>query len=178
MRGILILPILLLAALPAYCQPTFTELLDEAATQYNKGNYLPAKNLMMKATANLNKKIAGELEEGKIPFSVFREEISQLMDVQFKEWRADFLGKKVFWQGWVEDVKKEWYGSYTVFVEMDEADTAPAAGYDVSIVLTSSQKDSALSFQKGMEIKFKGNISDISKTSGRVVVIVKNVELM
>lgn len=177
MRVFLILSILLFIALPAYCQPTFSELLDETAVQYNQRNYLSAKNLIMKATANLNKKIAEELEKGKIPFSTFREQISQLMDAQFKEWRADFLGKKVLWQGWVENVKKEWYGSYTIFVEMDEVSVA-SAKYDVSIVLSSNQKDLALSLQKGMEIKFKGNISDISKASGKVIVILKSVEFI
>jgi len=177
MRVILILSILLLMALPAYCQPTFTELLDKIAIQYNQRNYLSAKNLMMEATANLNKKIAEELGKGKIPFSTFREQISRLMDAQFKEWRVYLLGKRVLWQGWVENVKKEWYGSYTIFVEMDEISTA-SAEYDVSIVLSSNQKDLALGLQKGMEIKFKGNIYDISKTSGRLVVIIKNVELI
>lgn len=177
MRWLLIIPILLFVALPAYCQPTFTELLDEAATQYREGNYLSAKSLMMKATATINKTVAEELEKGEIPFLLFREELSQLMDAQFKEWRTDFLGKEVIWQGWVEDVKKEWYGSYTVRLEMDEPDVG-VNEYDVSLVLSSNQKELALSLEKGAEVKFKGNISDISKSLGRIVVIVKNVELM
>ncbi len=177
MRWLLIIPILLFVALPAYCQPTFTELLDEAATQYREGNYLSVKNLMMKATANFNKEVADQLEKGEIPFLLFREELSELMDAQFREWRTDFLGKEVIWQGWVEDVKKEWYGSYTVRLEMDGPEVE-VNGYDVSLVLSSNQKELALSLEKGAEVKFKGNISDISKSSGRIVVIVKNVELM
>jgi len=164
-------------ALPAYCQPTFTELLDEAATQYREGNYLSAKSLVMKATANLDKKVADQLEKGKIPFLLFREEFSELMDAQFKERRTDFLGKEAIWQGWVEDVKKEWYGSYTVRLEMDGPEIG-GNGYDVSLVLSSNQKELALRLEKGTEVKFKGNISDISRSTGRVVVIVKNVELM
>ncbi len=177
MRWLVVIPILLFVALPAYCQPTFAELLDEAATQYREGNYLLAKSLMMKATASLNKKVTDQLEKGEIPFLLFREEFSQLMDAQFKEWRADFLGKEVLWQGWVEDVKKEWYGSYTVQLEMDGPDVG-VNGYDVALVLSSNQKELALSLQKGTEVKFKGDISDISKSSGRIMVIVKNVELM
>jgi len=163
--------------LPAYCQPTFTELLDEAVAQYREGNYLLAKSLMMKATANLNKTVADQLEKGEIPFLLFREELSHLMDAQFKEWHADFLGKKVIWQGWVENVKKEWYGSYTVFMEMDGPKVG-VDGYDVSLVLSSNQKELALSLGKGAEVKFKGNISDISRSTGRVVIIVKNIELI
>jgi len=177
MRWLLIVPILLFVALPAYCQPTFTELLDEAATQYREGNYLSAKSLVMKATANLDKKVADQLEKGKIPFLLFREEFSELMDAQFKERRTDFLGKEAIWQGWVEDVKKEWYGSYTVRLEMDGPEIG-GNGYDVSLVLSSNQKELALRLEKGTEVKFKGNISDISRSTGRVVVIVKNVELM
>ena len=176
MRWLLIISILLFAALPAYCQPTFTELLDEAATQYREGNYLSAKSLMMKATANLDKKVADQLEKGEIPFLLFREEFSELMDAQFKERRTDFLGKEVIWQGWVEDVKKEWYGSYTVRLEMDGPEVG-GNGYDVSLVLSSNQKELALSLEKGAEVKFQGNISDISNSSGRILVIVKNVEL-
>jgi UPF0288 family protein (methanogenesis marker protein 3) len=164
-------------ALPAYCQPTFTELLDEAKTQYREGNYLSAKSLMMKATANLNKTVADQLEKGEIPFLLFREELSQLMDAQFKEWRTDFLGKEVIWQGWIENVEKEWYGSYTVRLEMDKPEVG-VNEYDVSLVLSSNQKELALSLEKGAEVKFKGNISDISRSSGRIVVIVKNVKLM
>lgn len=177
MRWLLIIPILLLAALPAYCQPTFTELLDEAATQYKEGKYLSVKTLMMKATANLNKEVTDQLEKGEIPFLLFREELSELMDAQFKEWRTDFLGKEVIWRGWVEDVKKEWYGGYTVRLEMDGPEVG-VNGYDVSLVLISNQKELALSLEKGIEVKFKGNVSDISKSSGRITVIVKNVELM
>jgi len=177
MRWLLIIPILLFVALPAYCQPTFTELLDEAATQYREGNYFSAKSLMMKATANLNKEVADQLEKGEIPFLLFREELSELMDAQFREWRTNFLSKEVIWQGWVEDVKKEWYGSYTVRLEMDGPEVG-VNGYDVSLVLSSNQKELALSLEKGAEVKFKGNISDISKSSGRIMVIVKNVELM
>lgn len=177
MRWLLIIPILLLVALPAHGQSTFTELLDEAATQYKRGNYLSVKSLIMKATANLNKRLADQLEKGELSFFLFQEELSQLMDIQFKEWRTDFLGKKVTWQGWVVDVKKEWYGSYTVLLEMDGPDIA-ANGYDISLALSLNQKELALSLQKGAEVKFKGNISDIRKSSGRIVVIVKNVELM
>ena len=177
MRWLLIIPILLLVVLPAYCQPTFSELLDEAATQYREGNYLLAKSLMMKATSNLDKTVTEKLEKGEISFLLFREELSQLMDAQFKEWQTDFLGKEVIWQGWIENVEKEWYGSYTVRLEMDEPDVE-INGYDVSLVLSSNQKELALSLEKGIAVKFKGNISDISKSSGRIVVIVKNVELM
>lgn len=177
MRWLLIIPILLFVALPAYCQPTFTELLDEAATQYKQGNYLSVKSLIMKATATLNKGLTDQLEKGELSFLLFREELSQLMDIQFKEWRTDFLGKEVIWQGWVVDVKKEWYGSYTVLLEMDGPDIA-ANGYDISLALSSNQKELALSLQKGAEVKFKGNISDIRKSSGRVVVIIKSVEIL
>ena len=65
MRWLLIIPILLVVALPAYGQPTFTELLDEAATQYKQGNYLSVKSLMMKATASLNKRLTEQLEKGE-----------------------------------------------------------------------------------------------------------------
>jgi len=164
-------------ARPAYCQPIFTELLDEAATQYREGNYLSVKSLIMKATASLNKKVADQLGKGEIPFLLFREELSHLMDAQFKEWRTDFLGKEVIWQGWIENVEKEWYGSYTVRLEMDEPDVE-VNEYDVSLVFSSNQKELAFSLEKGAEVKFKGNISDISKSSGRIVIIVKNVELM
>lgn len=177
MRWLLIIPILLLVALPAYSQSTFTELLDEAATQYKQGNYLSVKSLIMKATATLNKRLADQLEKGELSFLLFREELSQLMDIQFKEWRTDFLGKEIIWQGWVVDVKKEWYGSYTVLLEMDGPDIA-ANGYDISLALSSNQKELALSLQKGAEVKFKGNISDIRKSSGRVVVIIKSVEIL
>lgn len=177
MRWLLIIPILLFVALPAYCQPTFTELLDEAATQYKQGNYLSVKSLIMKATATLNKGLTDQLEKGELSFLLFREELSQLIDIQFKEWRTDFLGKEVIWQGWVVDVKKEWYGSYTVLLEMDGPDIA-ANGYDISLALSSNQKELALSLQKGAEVKFKGNISDIRKSSGRVVVIIKSVEIL
>jgi hypothetical protein len=171
------MPILLLVALPAYGQPTFTELLDEAATQYKQENYLSVKSLIMKATANLNKRLTDQLEKGELSFFLFQEELSQLMDIQFKEWRTDFLGKEVIWQGWVVDVKKEWYGGYTVLLEMDGPDIA-ANGYDISLALSSNQKELALSLQKGAELKFKGNISDIRKSSGRVVVIIKSVEIL
>lgn len=177
MRWLLIIPILLLVGLPAYSQSTFTELLDEAATQYKQGNYLSVKSLVMKATASLNKRLADQLEKGELSFLLFREELSQLMDIQFKEWRTDFLGKEIIWQGWVVDVKKEWYGSYTVLLEMDGPDIA-ANGYDISLALSSNQKELALSLQKGAEVKFKGNISDIRKSSGRVVVIIKSVEIL
>jgi len=163
--------------LPAYCQPTFTELLDEAVTQYREGNYLSVKSLMMKATANLDKTVTDQLEKGEIPFLLFRGELSPLMDAQFKEWRTDLLDKEVIWQGWVENVKKEWYGSYTVYLEMDGPEIG-VNGYDVSLVLSSNQKELALSLEKGTEVKFKGDISDISRSTGRVVVIVKNIELM
>ncbi len=177
MRWLLIIPILLFVALPAYCQPTFTELLDEAAIQYEEGKYLSVKSLMMKAAANLNKEVADQLEKGEIPFLLFRGELSELTDAQFKKWRTDFLSKEVVWQGWVEDVKKEWYGGYTVHLEMDGPDVG-VNGYDVSLVLSSNQKELALSLEKRAEVKFKGSISDISRSTGRVVVIVKNVELM
>ncbi len=177
MRWLIIIPFLLLTALPAYCQPDFTKLLDEAANQYRKENYLSVKSLMMKATADLNKKVAEEMGKGKISFLFLRKELSQLMDTQFKEWRADFLGKEVVWRGWVENVKKEWYGSYTVYLEMDGPDVG-VNEYDVSLVLSSNQRELALSLEKGAEVKFEGNISGISKGLGRVVIIVKNVELV
>jgi len=177
MRGILILLILLLIAFPAYCQSTFTELLGEAVNQYEKENYLSVKNLMMRATANLNNKIAGQLEKGEISFPLFRDELSQLMDVQFKEWRTDFLGKRVLWQGWVSNVKKEWYGSYTVYLEMDKPETEPTES-NVSLVLTSSQKEVAEGFLRGMVVKFKGSIYDITRKTGKIVVIIKNVEII
>ncbi len=177
MRWLLIIPFLLLVALPAYCLRTFAVLMDVAATQYVEVKYLSVKRLMIKATANLNKEVTNQLEKGEIPFLLFREELSELMDAQFKEWRTDFLGKKGIWRGWVEDVKKEWYGSYTVRLEMDGPEVG-VNGYDVSLVLSSNQKELALNLEKGAEVKFKGNISDISKSSGRILVIVKNVELM
>ena len=60
---------------------------------------------------------------------------------------------------------------------MDEPKTEPI-GYDVSLVLTSNQKELALGLQKGMEVKFKGNIYDITRKTGKIVVIVKNVEII
>ena len=98
------------------------------------------------------------------------EEIKGNMDfmtsLQFKEYCAGIKGRQIDWQGYVDDVKKDYSGNYKVKIDMD----APSwfSIYDVTLPVS---KYDALKLKKGSRISFSGTIKSVQNIFGNCLVI-------
>ena len=171
-----LISLFLILSIPASAQGvSFPDLLKETSTNYERGNHLAAKTAIMRAEAALNMEIGDRLREGAIPFDVFRAALAELSDAQFKRWASDLTGKEVSWRGWIMEVEKKWYGEYEIQVDMDQPGEPPQL-HDVSIWVGSEKGDFVLALSKGDSISFQGKITNITKVSGRLVVVIKQVK--
>jgi len=97
-------------------------------------------------------------------FIAIREQIRNpdLTELQRKKMIEPYFGKKVLWQGWVEDVKEEESGGYVCFVDMDSPEVFFSV-YDLKIQVDS---ELALKLRKNQIVYVTGVIKSIDVVAG------------
>lgn len=127
---------------------------------------------MEQSSSNISIKINDDMELT----AIFREKISdiklseiknnnkQMTDAQFDEYKEKIIGKKVIWNGYIEEVEKNSFSdNYKVWVDNESPDVAMSVQ---DCYLTDIPKEKALSLAKDDYIKFKGKIDSVTKFMG------------
>lgn len=92
-----------------------------------------------------------------ISFLEIRQKMENMTDLQFEEYTKSLKGKRVRWNGYVEDVKEKLFGGYEVLIDMDN----PNEPLSVQDITFNTPKEQAVSLQKDSPIHFEGTISSI-----------------
>lgn len=161
----------------AFSEDIFLKYFWKTNNAYQAKEYLEAKVALMKATSALNLTLSKVLEQGDITFEKFRSVFDELTDIQFKQLRQEFEGKKVIWSGYLDEVEEKWFGGFKIRIDMDSPEIALSV-YDVLLIVSSDMEDFVSILTKDQQLKFQGKIKSIQKTLGKLVVNIEDVKFL
>lgn len=109
-----------------------------------------------------------------LSFREIRRSKENMTDIQWEEFSESLKGKRVRWNGYVEDVSKKMFGGYEVLVDMDP----PSEQLSVQDVNFSIPKEQAASLKKDSPISFEGVISSVMSILGSIQVSLKDAKVL
>jgi len=92
-----------------------------------------------------------------ISFADIKYNMTNMTELQFKEYVKSLEGKTIRWNGWVEEVEEKLFGGYRVLIDMD----SPSDIASVQDITFEVPKEQAISLKKDEMITFEGKISSI-----------------
>jgi len=92
-----------------------------------------------------------------ISFADIKYNMTNMTELQFKEYVKSLEGKTIRWNGWVEEVEEKLFGGYKVLIDMD----SPSDIASVQDITFEVPKEQAISLKKDEMITFEGKISSI-----------------
>jgi hypothetical protein len=98
-----------------------------------------------------------------VEFNTIRSNMESMTSAQWGEYTKSLVGQKVEWEGWVTDVKAEWFtGKYKLLIDMDPPNTVSVH----DIFINGVAKENALLLTIKQKIKFTGYIRLVMNVLG------------
>lgn len=92
-----------------------------------------------------------------LSFKEIRLNMESMTDLQFEEYAKSNKGKRIKWEGYVEEVSEKLFGGYEVLVDMDSPNV-PMSIQDVTFELSKKQ---AILLKKDSRVVFEGTITSV-----------------
>jgi len=103
-----------------------------------------------------------DVDASPVTFEQIRQSVSQAEPAQRQAYEESLRGKKISWDGYVEEVRLTLSGVYEVFVDMDPPESEPNT-YDVVFEVPEA---TALALKKDQHIQFTGVVWSVVNVVG------------
>lgn len=104
-----------------------------------------------------------------LSFETIRQNMETMTDIAWDDYTASLKGEKVTWEGWVSDVKKQWFGGYKLLIDMDKPGTVSVQ----DVYIHDLSKEFAAKWSKDEGIRFTGTIKSVNSVLGSCAVTIE-----